>query len=167
MFPEYRDGIQIIDSRVCNFQHAQSYKPIRHFHFGSGITISDTSTTLPNGAKEAWKIPVLLWQIMFSIGSDGFCLPNTDNFFRDELGIDDELIYNPTEVILHAFASAIELYIAIKKPALWYQETFSMDYLFSVFKFNFLRLLKLGKVFDGCEKVPVSTKVERYIGKDW
>jgi hypothetical protein len=123
----------------------QTFSPIRHFHFISGITISDTSTTLPNGAKEAWKIPVLIWQLMFAIGSDGYCIPNSNVLLREELGIEDELICNPTEVILQTLASTIELYVLLKKHTVWYSETFTLDYLFSVFKFNYLRLLKLGK----------------------
>ena len=166
MFDEYQHGMAIIDSRVIHFHHVQSYKPIRHFSFASGITISDTSTTLPNGAKEAWKIPVLIWQLMFCIGSDGECIPNTDDFFRDELGFEDELILNPTEVILQALASAIEVYILLKTHSIWYQESFTLDYLFSVFKFNFLRVLKMGKMFEECKKTPLK-KLQKNGGKVW
>ena len=167
MFPTYRHGLKTIDARICNFMQKQTFNPIRHFHFISGITISDTSTTLPNGAKEAWKIPVLIWQLMFAIGSDGYCIPNSNVLLSEELGIEDELICNPTEVILQTLASTIELYIVLKKHTIWYSETFTLDYLFSVFKFHYLRLLKLGKLFDGCQKLTNKQKLVYNDRKYW
>jgi len=104
--------------------------------------------------------------MLFSIGSDGYCLPNTTELIRTETLINDELLWNPTEVVLQALASAIELHIVLKRHCIWYSETYTLDYLFSVFKFNYLRLLKLWKLFSGARKLHNSQLPEND-GKKW
>ena len=111
----------ILDIRIKNFPYRQSLYPFEKCHFTQGFSYYFNQSyceTLTKGTGfmtkrlPGWKLPSLLFQLMFAIGTEDTILPNTKQWtilanLRQECNIN--------KIVLDAIQSTISLLIMYNK----------------------------------------------------
>ena len=144
-----RDPIAELDLRAKRFQHCGPFHVVgdrsSHLKQGFSYAFRDTNTSanslargaLTGGCMDAQRIVQFLYQFCLNIGVGGSVIPNKNIDFTDGF------IVNPTEVVLDACLSALELYF-LSRGDVFTEKT--IDYLGKVVEFCNRSLLKLFKL---------------------
>ena len=119
----YGNNVALLDTRVKNFPINHAVTPVQLYTFNNGVskllTASKTASSknlssLNSGRVEAQKFPALLFIVICCIGSNGDIVPN-----RRQWSIDNGLErpgrdMNPTDVILKALISCLDVVLNLK-----------------------------------------------------
>ena len=144
-----RDPIAELDVRAKRFLHCGPFHVVgdrsSHLKQGFSYAFRDTNTSahslargvLTGGCMDAQRIVQFLYQFCINIGIGGSVVPNKDIEFTDGF------VVNPTEVVLDACLSALELYF-LSRGDVFTEKT--IDYLGKVVEFCNRSLLKLFKL---------------------
>jgi hypothetical protein len=123
----YINNIQTIDDRIKLFPSIQSLEIMRRFRFSKGISgmfyktwnssakNSNKGTGFVSGSVESWKLPILLYQLMFCINID--IVPFDKNWYKN-IGSKCSWRWNPGQIIMNAITSMFDMHIFCLKTIL-------------------------------------------------
>ena len=92
---------------------------------------------MQGGGLEAQRVPDLLFQLMFAIGTEGIIVPNQN------IEINDVYYNNPTKVILNACSSVCEMVWCLKTKSLHMNQFDDLLLIVNVANFHAMTLFDM------------------------
>ena len=92
------------------------------------------NSTMQGGGLEAQRVPDLLFQLMFAIGTEGLVVPNVN------MELSGNYYCNPTKVILNACSAVCEMVWCLKTKSLLINQFKDLLLIINVANFHALSL---------------------------